>query len=870
MIASVMRPKVPTGTVTFLFTDVEGSTKLLHELGDEGYAQALAEHRRIVRAASARRGGVEMDTQGDAFFFAFPTAHGAIAAAFDMTEGLASGPIQVRIGLHTGTPLVTDEGYVGDDVHFAARVAATGHGGQVVLSAATASIIAAPLTSLGSHRLKDIAEPVSIFQLGDRSFPPLKTIANSNLPTPASSFLGRDDELYEADLALQQTRLLTVTGPGGAGKTRFSLELARLAREERFGDYPDGVFSCFFSSLRDPALVPATIASTLSLREQPGERALQTLSSYLAGKRMLLLLDNLEHVLDAARELSELLAACSGLTLLCTSRELLRVNGERAYALPPLQDDQSVALFCERARVGPSDDVKALCSRLEGLPLAVELAAARTRILTPAQLLERLSSRLDLLEGGRDADPRQQTLRTTIEWSYDLLSAEEQALFARLAVFTGGCTLEAAEEAADADLDGLQSLCDKSLLRFTEGRYWMLETIREYAHERLAASGDAEEVARRQMQHFLDLAETAEPELWAQHTDVWLPRLDLEEANLRTALSWAIRGGDAEVAVRLAGALYPFWEIRGQQPEARTWLDRALALDGAVLPSYRTKALVAAGRATSWQFDWPTAIAFLEEAAELARKSHDLDAVGRCLGFIGHARLFTGDTAGAAVALDEGVDQARRSADPRSLSRALYNAAFAANEERDFERARAMFEEAAGHARAEGMKLGLAMALIHLGYTGALAGAFEFASSRLNEGVVLFDELGETMWTPVAQRYLGLLALLRGDIDEAESLLLTSLREGRERVPQWQLPHLIEGLAAVAAAKGEAVRAATLWGATDGLFERFGLATLEEDRQVRDRFRGEESHVTQAWSQGHAMPLERAVEYALAEEAVTV
>jgi predicted ATPase len=868
--------ELPRGTVTFLFTDVEGSTRLLHELGAEGYADALAEHRRVIREACARHGGVEVDTQGDAFFFAFPTAPGPIAAAMEMTDSLAAGPIRVRIGLHTGTPLVTEEGYVGDDVHFAARVASTGHGEQIVLSQTTAGLVNVSVTSLGSHRLKDIAEPVAIYQLGEHSFPPLKTIANSNLPSPASSFLGREGELYQADVVLQATRLLTVTGPGGQGKTRFALELARRAREERFADYADGVFSCFFSSLRDPTLVLATIANALSVREQPGQSALHTLSSHLAGKQMLLLLDNLEHVLEAAPELSALLSACPGLTLLCTSRELVGIQGEQAYALPPLAEDEGVVLFCERAQTQPSETISELCLRLEGLPLAIELAAARTRVLTPAQLLERLSQRLDLLKGGRDADPRQQTLRATIEWSYDLLSPEEQQLFARLAVFHGGCTLAAAEDGCDADLNDLQSLCDKSLLRFNDERYWMLETIREYAGERLAKGGEEERVAERHAQHFLELAETAEPELWAQHTEVWLPRLDVEEANFRAALAWAVGHEEAVIAVRLAGSLYPFWELRARHREARAWLVQALALAGAVPPSCRAKALVAAGRATGWQSDWPTAVTLLEEAAELSRELNDVEGVGRCLGFIGHARLFSGDRAAAAAALNEGVELARSTGDRRTLGRALYNAAFAANEERDFERARQTFEEAALIARSEGMKPLLALSLIHLGYTAALAGDFDLASRRLNEGVELFDEVGETIWTSVAQRYLGLLALLDGKTDEAESLLRTSLMEGQEQAPQQDLPYWIEDLAAVAAAKGDALRAATLWGATDALFESRGLAIREENRQVRERFRNEvggplESDLrAEAWAQGHAMTLEQAVAYALSEAVVTV
>jgi predicted ATPase len=860
-----VRADLPSGTVTFLFTDVEGSTRLLHSLGAEGYAQALAEHRRLIRQACAREGGVEVDTQGDAFFFAFPTAAGALAAARVFTETLASGPIAVRVGLHTGTPLLAAEGYVGDDVHFAARVAATGHGGQVVLSAATAELVEHSLTELGSHRLKDVAEPVSLYQVGEGAFPPLKTIANTNLPSPVSSFLGRAEELYEADELLRQTRLLTVTGPGGAGKTRFALELARRAREERFSDYAGGVFACFLSSLRDPALVLATIASTLSLREQPARGPLETVAMHLEGKRMLLLLDNLEHMLEAAAELSELLAACPGLTLLCTSRELLRVGGERAFALPPLADAESVALFCERAQLEPSDDIERLCARLDGLPLAIELAAARTRVLTPAQLLERLSQRLDLLKAGRDADRRQQTLRATIDWSHDLLTEAEQQLFARLSVFSGGCTLEAAETVCEADVDDLQSLGDKSLLRFTDGRYWMLETIREYAAERLAAHGE-EWVARGHIDYFLELAETAEPELWAQRTDFWLSRLDREQANFRIALDRALQLCEAEAAVRLAGALYPYWEIRARH-EAGAWLDRALAPKSAVAPSFRAKALVAAGRAAAWQFDHPSGIASLEEAAELFRELGDDEGLGRCLGFLGHARLYTGDSAGAAAVLDDAVELARTTGDRRSLARALSNAAFAVIEVGDFDRARAMFEEAAAIGRAEGMRPSEALVTILLGYTATVAGDFELAARRLGEAVALLDELGDTTWTPVAQRYLGLLALLRGEVDEAETVLLTSLREQREHAPQF--PYWMEDLAAVATAKGEALRAATLWGATDSLFERFGLVPLEEGRQVRQLFRRPvaDGAEADALARGRAMTLQQALDYALAGDA---
>ena len=435
-----MRSDLPTGTVTFLFTDVEGSTRLLRELGEEAYAEALAEHRRIVREACVAADGVEVDTQGDAFFFAFPTAQGAVGAAQAMTEALAAGSIQLRIGLHTGTPLVTDEGYVGDDVHLAARVAAAGHGGQVVLSRATrAHLDGVALTDLGEHRLKDIEGAVAIFQLGDLSFPPLKTISNTNLPRPASSFVGREQELEDVVARIEEgARLLTLTGPGGSGKTRLALEAASIMVPK----YRAGVFWVGLAALRDPSLVIEQIAQTLGAKDE--------LAAHIGEREMLLLIDNLEQVVEAAPELSRLLQACPNLNLLCTSRELLRVQGEVEYEVPPLASREAVSLFCERSRLEPSDEIAKLCARVDNLPLAVELAAARAKALSPAQILDRLTSSLDLLRGGRDADPRQQTLRATIGWSYDLLSEDEQRRFRTLSVFAGGCTLEAAEEVADA------------------------------------------------------------------------------------------------------------------------------------------------------------------------------------------------------------------------------------------------------------------------------------------------------------------------------------------------------------------------------------------------------------------------------------
>ena len=474
---------LPSGTVTFLFTDIEGSTKLLHDLGAEEYSRVLAEHRRVLREAFGANQGVEVDTQGDAFFVAFPTAPGALGAAAEATEGLASGPIRVRMGIHTGTPHLGEDDYVGMDVHRAARIAACGHGGQVLVSASTAALVGTDgLRDLGEHRLKDLSAPERIYQLGDGDFPPLKSLHRTNLPIPSTPFLGRERELHDVDelVSRADVRLLTLTGPGGSGKTRLALQAAAEASER----YPGGVFWVPLAPLRDPELVLETAGQAVGARDG--------LAEHIGDTAMLLLFDNFEHVTEAAADVAGLLGSCAWLDLLVTSREPLHVTGEQEYPVPSLSREEGVDFFLARARaVKPDfagdDAVAEICRRLDDLPLALELAAARVKALSPAQILERLEQRLPLLTGGaRDAPERQRTLRATIEWSYELLADEEKSLFARLAVFRGGCSLEAAEEVVDANLDVLQSLVDKSLLRHSQERFWMLETIREYAAEQLA------------------------------------------------------------------------------------------------------------------------------------------------------------------------------------------------------------------------------------------------------------------------------------------------------------------------------------------------------------------------------------------------
>jgi predicted ATPase len=577
------RRDLPAGNVTVLFTDIEGSTGLIEELGEEAYLRALAEHRRLLRAAFATHRGVEVDTQGDAFLYAFADPVEALAAAAQAQDALASGEVKVRMGLHTGELQLTGEGYAGRELHRAARIAASAHGGQIVVSAATRALVDGELTELGEHRLKDFDEPVPLFQLGSERFPPLKTISNTNLPRPASSFVGRARERDELLALIRNgSRLVTLTGPGGSGKTRLALEAA----SELVPAFKAGVFWVGLSALRDPALVTPTIAQTLGARDG--------LAQHVGARELLLLLDNLEQVVEAAPELSQLLEACPNLKLLVTSRELLRINGEVDYPVPPLAEPEAAELFCERSRLQPDETIAELCRRLDELPLALELAAARTRVLTPAQILDRLGQRLDLFKGGRGADPRQQTLRATIEWSHDLLTGDEKQLFARLAVFAGGCTLDAAADVCDAGLDVLQSLVDKSLLRHTDVRFWMLETIREFAAERLADRLEAGQVFERHARWYLVLAKSAHGELrgeaggsgWNASTPNWRTSAARSAGPGTTTSSWRStlreRLGASSMHADFFARLSIAFAVRSRRPQKTPRLTRASSCTGRV------------------------------------------------------------------------------------------------------------------------------------------------------------------------------------------------------------------------------------------------------------------------------------------------
>ncbi len=730
----VSRNDLPTGTVTFLFTDVEGSTKLLHELGAEAYAEALAEHRRVLRDAFARHGGVEVDTQGDAFFYAFPTGPAALEAAREGQGALLSGPIRVRMGLHTGRPHLTEEGYVGQDVHMGARIAAAGHGGQVLLSKETSELVHADVIDLGEHRLKDFEGPVWILQLGRERFPPLKTISNTNLPRPASSFVGREKEVEEVVSLLRDgARLLTLTGPGGSGKTRLSIEAAA----ELVPEFKAGVFWVGLAPLRDPALVVETIGQTLGAKDG--------VASHIREREMLLVLDNLEQVVEAAPELSSLVEGCPHLRVLVTSRELLRVRGEVEYPVPPLARPEAVELFCARSRLEPDETIAELCGRLDNLPLAVELAAARASVLTPAQMVERLSQRLDLLRGGRDTDDRQKTLRATIEWSHDLLEGAERELFARLSVFRGGCTLRSAEDVAEADLDTLQALVDKSLLRHTDDRFWMLETIREYAGERLEDSGRAEELRRRHAEHFVALGEEAGPHMIGEGFrggTEWLDRLERELDNLRAALDWLEASGENQLSLRLAAAVRHFWALKGHIVEGRRRLEKGLGADARPTAA-RAKALNAASDLATGGGDVATARIRAEEGLALHRTLGDTWGTAYSLWLLGNAVGEEGDWSRAQQLFEESLRLFRDLRDETYTGAATRGLASTYRELGDLERARALHEENLQRARALRNEYIQALSLEELASIALDEGRAQDAVPMLEEAYRIYVGLGD-------------------------------------------------------------------------------------------------------------------------------
>jgi predicted ATPase/class 3 adenylate cyclase len=862
-----MAVRQPAGTVTLVFTDIEGSTRLLEELGAEGYRDALAEHRRVVREACARFDGYEVDYEGDAFFYAFASAQAALAAVSEAMAGLDAGPIRVRVGIHTGEPVLDPPKYVGMDVHRAARLMAAAHGGQVVVSASTAALVPpgdtvslGGLVDLGEHRFKDLAAAERVFQLGQGTFAPLKSLYRSNLPVPATPFLGRERELADVVelLTSPDVRLVTLTGPGGTGKTRLALQSAA----EASGSFPDGITLVPLAPLRDPALVLSTLAQALGVEETAGQSVGQAVCGALVGRRALVLLDNLEHLLPAAADAVALLHTVAGPTLLVTSRERLQLQGEQVWPVPALSDEEGLAFFVARARqldpgFVPDSAAGELCRRLDSLPLALELAAARTAALSTEQLLGRLADRLDLLRGSRDVDPRQRTLRATIEWSYDLLDSEEKRVLRALSVFAGGCTLEAAGAVCDADVDVLESLLDKSLVRRRDARsgprYWLLETIREYAGEQLRVSGELETVTTRELEYLLAAAHGQE---FGSRETRRLQRLDDEYANFRDALASA----PTVLALQMAVQLCELWLSTGRPGEGRTWMTRLLSAAVEVPDDVLARANLIAGELATFQDDYAHATEHLDTAERLFQLSGA--TLARALLVRGWIAFLSGDLEAAARRLNESIAVAREANARAILVRALRMASVAEERLGKTEESASLANESLALARQLGDEIGAAVLLGDQAWDAARRGDYDRAVGLAREALAATNDDGD----PAVRHTLALSLLGLGDLSASLDVARPALLAARDRGDMVSCASLLDLVAGIAAHLSSDVRAARLTGAAEALLVGIGADSgeLETSRTAyRPFLRSASKHLGAEWrahvAVGMSMELDDAV-----------
>ncbi len=903
----ITAPALPSGTLTFLFTDIEGSTKLVQELGPESYGEILARHRELLRGAWAAHGGLEIGTEGDSFFVVFTSAPAAVAAAVDAQRALAAtefpygvGAIRVRMGLHTGLGMISGGTYVGADVNRAARVAAAANGGQVVLSSATVPLLAGDLPpgvrtrDVGEHRLKDLRpERLTILEIdGVVDDPrPIRSLDSrpNNLPTQVTSFVGRTTELAETTARLGATRLLTLTGPGGTGKTRLSLQLAAAVAEQ----FPEGVFFVALEPIREPALVGTTIAAVLGIAEDTSAPIGQRLSTWIGARKILLDLDNFEQVIEAAPLIGELLRSTSELKLIVSSRSPLRISGEQEYPVPglPTPPDPSAQGALERARLGDDSgraDLAALSRyesvrlfvarasavrpafrltdenaaavagiviRLQGMPLAIELAAARVKLLPPEAILERLRDQLATLGGGaRDLPERQQTLRGAIAWSYDLLDEPAQRLLRRLSVFAGGCSLELAESICGPAselgldvLDGIEALVDQSLLRSEdvggEARFRMLETIRAFAGEQLAASGESDTIRERHARAFDALAREAAEELSGSEQRTWLDRLDVEHDNLRAALEWATARPDPDVAIPLGFALWRFWQKRGYLIEGRRRLehiaDQPWSSDD---PALRARLMEALGGIAWWQADILAMSGFYQEALERWRSTGDRAEIANALYNASFSYVFVGP----------GVDASNLDPDRIGL---------------------ALMEEALAIYRELGDKRGAGNAIWAVGNWHYFHQQKDVALGNFREALELFSATSDETMVAWAHRMLGATLLRLDQVDEAAGHLEAAMRQFKSAGDTSALTLALDDYSALAAARGDLPRSARLHGAARALAQSTGanLSSMIDNLDVANanaetaRTLMSDEEIERHAAEGRAMSLGDAVAYALDE-----
>ncbi len=955
---------LPTATITILFTDIESSTALLQKLGDHRYAQVLEEHQRLLRAAFREGGAHKINTQGDGFFVVFKSARHAVATAVAAQRALFAHPwpedaqVRVRMGLHTDEPITASGGYIGLGINRAARICSSAYGGQILLSQTTRDIIendlppGVDLWELGEYRLRDLHRPTRIFQVRHPEipavFPPLKSLdaRPNNLPIQLTSFIGREREIAEVKHLLSQTRLLTLAGIGGAGKTRLALQVAA----DQLDQFTDGVWFVDLASTTDRHLLAQTVAVALGAREQSGQPILGTLTEYLKARRLLLVLDNCEHLITAcATFVHTLLSASPHLRILATSREALRVPGEVILRVPPLSvpgldglpplhaigQYEAIRLFVERARLYQpgftlteqnASLVAQICHRLDGMPLAIELAAARVNVLAVEQMAERFKDAMRWLTAGtRTAPNRQRTLRAAVDWSYDLLTESERVLFNRLAIFAGGFTLEAVEavccgnglEASDV-LDLLSHLVDKSLVAVEADpsdsfRYRLLEVLRRYSWERLQESGEAETVRRSHGSYFLKLAEEAEPGLRSTHQASWFRRLEQEHDNCRAALRWSMESGEEEISLRLTGALWWFWYVRGYVREGREWLEKALAESGEAPASARAKSICAAGLLALRQSDYGRATQLAGESAVLCRTLGDTPGLAFSLGILGLVADHQGNYERAATLSSESLGLARRVEDKWGTAFSQNTLGIVARIRGDYERARALGEESLALCQELGDEWGIAGVLNSLGLVARDQGDYERAGALLEESLTLSRKIGDGQDIAFSQNSLGVLARLRGDYGRATALHEESLALCRALGDTWGIAYALHGLglvardqgeydragalcaeslllrrevgdrrgialsltglAIVAVAHGQPQRAARLFGAAEALRESIGMPHPPFDRADHDRsvasVRAElgDAVFTSAWAEGREMALDEAINSALARPA---
>jgi predicted ATPase/class 3 adenylate cyclase len=901
-----------------LFTDIEGSTALLRRVGDGVYAQVLAGHHALIRSALAAHDGSEVDTQGDAFFAVFSSPRACVVAVLEMQQAFeahawpAGVRVRVRMGVHCGEAARTAAGLVGLEVHRAARVAAVGWGGQVLVSEAAAVLVrdwlppGAALTDLGTHRLKDLGRPERIFQLYaaglPAEFPPLRSLGSpvlpNNLPAQLSTFIGREREVAEVRALVESCRVVTLTGAGGAGKTRLGLQVAA----ELLDGSGDGVWLTELAAVTDQDAVAAAISEALQLAARPGRPVLEALLDALTAQDVLIVLDNCEHLIGGCAKTAEaILRGCLRVHLLATSREPLGIGGETIYRVPSLSlpgpedsglpaagSSDAVALLVERARahgVALSVDEQAgpvvvsVCRRLDGMPLAIELAAARLRSMSLAELHDRLDQRFRLLTGGsRTALGRQQTLRAAVDWSYSLLTGAEQVLLGRLSVFAGGFALDAAEAVCGSGgvgvlevADLLGSLVDKSLVVAEpagEGlRYRLLETIRLFAAERLAeARGDDEAaaVAAAHCAHFLAAAEAAAAHLTGPDQGRWMTRLDADQANLRRAAGHAAGDPDGTALVlRLGVALYRYWWARSRRQEAFGLLVPVLRRpDARADPGLFVAALVTAVWAALF-IDLATARQFAEQAVQVARQQGDDRLLSRSLAASCAAYFWAGEPAAALPFGQESVEWARRLGDDVQLGVSLLQYLLTIDPARSGQ----LVAEAIACTERSGDHLINTLLHNNAGLHALTTGDISAARAHLEAAAQAGQQIGYL--DTLVMQMLGLVLRAEGELDGARSKFEAALRISRRNGDKIGMPYAILGLAFLAGDAGDWDRAAALHGAAQAFLDRVSIPWPElavryrQDSLARARARLGDEQLDRAYAQGMALSPEKALDLAL-------